>query len=69
MLRAGTHKHGRLVGDNRSVLFKMDWCNEFEKKIRKTSNMNMKWKQKANVDQKKDLEESTLELRQTLGIA
>jgi hypothetical protein len=31
--------------------------------------MNTKWKQNANDDQKKDLEESTLELRQTLGIA
>ncbi|MGH9858080.1 MAG: sulfotransferase family protein [Acidobacteriota bacterium] len=47
----------------------VDWYGKFEKKIPKTSNMNTKWRQNADENQKKDLEESTLELRQTLGIA
>jgi hypothetical protein len=47
----------------------LDWYGKFEESIPKTSNMNTKWKQNASDDQKKDLEESTLELRQTLGIA
>ena len=47
----------------------MDWYGEFEKNIPKTSNMNAKWRQNADENQKKDLEESTLELRQALGIA
>jgi hypothetical protein len=47
----------------------LDWYNEFEKNIPQTSNMNTKWMQKANEDQKRELEESTLELRQSLGIA
>lgn len=47
----------------------LDWYGRFEESIPKTSNMNTKWKQNASDDQKKDLEESTLELRQTLGIA
>jgi hypothetical protein len=46
----------------------LDWYKEFEKNIPKTSNMNTKWKQKADDSQKSDLEESTLELRQSLGI-
>ncbi len=54
----------------RAVEFcKLDWHGRFEESIPKTSNMNTKWKQNASDDQKKDLEESTLELRQTLGIA
>lgn len=47
----------------------LDWYGEFEKNIPKTSDMNTKWRQKTNDDQKRDLEESTLELRQTLGMA
>lgn len=47
----------------------LDWYGRFEEIIPKTSNMNTKWKQNASDDQKKDLEESTLELRQTLGLA
>jgi hypothetical protein len=47
----------------------LDWYGEFEKNIPKTSNMNTKWKQNADDDQKRDLEESTIELRQSLGIA
>jgi omega-hydroxy-beta-dihydromenaquinone-9 sulfotransferase len=54
---------------NRVVEFcELDWYGSFEESIPKTSNMNTKWKQNASDDQKKDLEESTLELRQTLGI-
>jgi hypothetical protein len=47
----------------------LDWYGEFEKNIPKTSNMNTKWRQNSDDGQKKDLEESTLELRQALGIA
>jgi len=47
----------------------LDWYGEFEKSLPKTSNMNVKWRQNASDDQKRDLEESTLELRQSLGIA
>jgi hypothetical protein len=47
----------------------LDWYGEFEKNMPKTSNMNTKWMQKASEEQKRDLEESTLELRQSLGIA
>lgn len=47
----------------------IDWYDEFEKNIPRTSNMNTKWRQNADDNQKRDLEESTLELRQALGIA
>jgi hypothetical protein len=47
----------------------LEWYGEFEKNVPLTSNMNAKWRQKADDDQKRDLEESTLELRQALGIA
>jgi hypothetical protein len=47
----------------------LDWYDGFEKNIPKTSNMNTKWKQKADDGQKRDLEESTHELRHMLGIA
>jgi sulfotransferase family protein len=47
----------------------LEWYSEFEKNIPKTSNMNTKWCKKADDSQKRDLEESTLELRQSLGIA
>jgi hypothetical protein len=47
----------------------LDWYGEFEKNIPKTSNMNTKWRQNSDDGQKNDLEESTLELRQALGIA
>lgn len=41
---------------------------EFEQAIPRTSNMNTKWRQDASNEQRKDLEESTFELRQDLGI-
>ena len=47
----------------------LDWYNEFEEKILPTQNMNEKWKQKASKEQRIDLEESTFDLRQTLGMA
>jgi hypothetical protein len=47
----------------------LDWYSEFEEKIPLTQNMNKKWKQKASKEQHKDLEESTSELRRTLGMA
>jgi omega-hydroxy-beta-dihydromenaquinone-9 sulfotransferase len=47
----------------------LDWYSEFEEKIPPTQNMNEKWKQKASEEQRIDLEESTFDLRQTLGIA
>ena len=47
----------------------LGWYDEFEKNVPETSNMNMKWKQSADESQKRDLEESTRELRQSLGIA
>jgi len=46
----------------------LDWYDEFEKNIPETNNMNIKWKQSADESQKRDLEESTRELRQLLGI-
>jgi omega-hydroxy-beta-dihydromenaquinone-9 sulfotransferase len=47
----------------------LDWYSEFEEKIPPTQNMNEKWKQKASKEQRIDLEESTFDLRQTLGTA
>jgi omega-hydroxy-beta-dihydromenaquinone-9 sulfotransferase len=47
----------------------LDWYSEFEEKIPPTQNMNEKWKQKASKEQRTDLEESTFELRLTLGMA
>ena len=47
----------------------LDWFSEFEEKIPPTQNMNEKWKQKASKEQRIDLEESTFDLRQTLGMA
>jgi hypothetical protein len=47
----------------------LDWYSEFEEKIPPTKNMNEKWKQKASKEQRTDLEESTFDLRQSLGIA
>jgi hypothetical protein len=47
----------------------LNWYSEFEQKIPPTQNMNEKWKQKASKEQRIDLEESTFDLRQTLGIA
>jgi omega-hydroxy-beta-dihydromenaquinone-9 sulfotransferase len=46
----------------------LDWYNKFEEKIPHTRNMNEKWMQKATQDQRRDLEESTRDLRLTLGI-
>jgi omega-hydroxy-beta-dihydromenaquinone-9 sulfotransferase len=47
----------------------LNWYSEFEEKIPLTQNMNNKWKQKASTEQHIDLEESTFDLRQTLGMA
>jgi hypothetical protein len=47
----------------------LNWYSEFEEKIPSTQNMNEKWKQKAIKEQRTDLEESTLDLRRTLGMA
>lgn len=46
----------------------LGWYDGFEKNIPETRNMNAKWRQGTDDDQKRDLEESTLELRQALGI-
>jgi omega-hydroxy-beta-dihydromenaquinone-9 sulfotransferase len=46
----------------------LDWYSKFEEKIPPTQNMNEKWKQKASKEQRTDLEESTYDLRQTLGM-
>ena len=47
----------------------LNWYSEFEEKIPSTQNMNEKWKQKAIKEQRTDLEESTFDLRRTLGMA
>jgi hypothetical protein len=68
-------RYENLVTDPYSELRKivdfceLDWYSEFEEKIPPTQNMNEKWKQKASKDQRIDLEESTFDLRQTLGMA
>ena len=46
----------------------LEWYNKFEEQIPHTQNMNEKWRQKATKDQRRDLEESTYDLRRTLGI-
>jgi omega-hydroxy-beta-dihydromenaquinone-9 sulfotransferase len=46
----------------------LDGYSEFEQKIPPTQNMNEKWRQKASKDQRTDLEESTYDLRHTLGM-
>jgi hypothetical protein len=47
----------------------LDWYSEFEEKIPPTQDMNKKWKQKAGKEQRTDLEESTFDVRRTLGMA
>jgi hypothetical protein len=47
----------------------LDWYGEFEDNIPSTQDMNKKWKQKSSERQLVDLEESTIDLRQTLGMA
>jgi omega-hydroxy-beta-dihydromenaquinone-9 sulfotransferase len=47
----------------------LDWYSKFEEKIPATQNMNEKWTQKANKEQRIDLDESTFDLRRTLGMA
>jgi omega-hydroxy-beta-dihydromenaquinone-9 sulfotransferase len=47
----------------------LDWYSKFEEKIPATQNMNEKWKQKASREQRIDLDESTFDLRGTLGMA
>ena len=47
----------------------LDWYGEFKEKIPPTQNMNEKWKQKASKEQHTELQESTFNLRQTLGMA
>jgi len=46
----------------------LDLYSVFEKEIPHTINMNVKWKQDATDDQRSDLEESTQDTRQILGI-
>ena len=46
----------------------LEWYNKFEEQIPHTQNMNEKWRQKATKDQHRDLEESTYDLRRTLGM-
>ena len=46
----------------------LDWYSEFKEKIPPTQNMNEKWRQKSTKDQLRDLEESTFDLRLTLGM-
>jgi hypothetical protein len=46
----------------------LDWYDEFEKRIPQTTNMNVKWMKDATPEERKDLEESTAEIRRTLGI-
>ncbi|HYY67815.1 MAG TPA: sulfotransferase [Nitrososphaeraceae archaeon] len=47
----------------------LNWYSEFEEKIPHTQNMNKKWKQKTSKEQHIDVEESTFDLRRSLGIA
>lgn len=51
----------------------LDFCelsryNEFEEKIPRIQDMDKKWREKASKDQLIDMEESTFELRRTLGM-
>jgi hypothetical protein len=59
------HKELRKIVD----FCELNWYSEFEEKIPATRNMSEKWKHKANNEQRIDLEESTFDLRQTLGMA
>jgi omega-hydroxy-beta-dihydromenaquinone-9 sulfotransferase len=59
------HKELRKIVD----FCELNWYSEFEQKIPHTQNMSEKWKHKANNEQRIDLEESTFDLRRTLGIA
>jgi sulfotransferase family protein len=59
------HKELRNIVD----FCELDWYSEFKEKIPLTQNMNEKWKQKASKEQRIDLEESTFDLRRTLGMA
>jgi hypothetical protein len=47
----------------------LEWYDRFERSIPKTRNMNVKWRQNASEEQIRDLEESTLGLRQSLSMA
>jgi omega-hydroxy-beta-dihydromenaquinone-9 sulfotransferase len=64
-LVTGPHKELRKIVD----FCELNWYSEFEEKIPATRNMSEKWKHKANNEQRIDLEESTFDLRQTLGMA
>jgi hypothetical protein len=64
-LVTGPHKELRKIVD----FCELNWYTEFEEKIPATRNMSEKWKHKANNEQRIDLEESTFDLRQTLGMA
>jgi omega-hydroxy-beta-dihydromenaquinone-9 sulfotransferase len=46
----------------------LDWYSRFEENIPHTRNMNEKWKQNASNEQRTDIEESTFDLRITLGM-
>jgi hypothetical protein len=46
----------------------LEWYNKFREEIPHTQNMNEKWRQNATKDQHRDLEESTYDLRRTLGM-
>ena len=46
----------------------LDWYSKFEEKVPSTQNMNEKWKHKAGKEQRVELEESTFDLRKTLGM-
>ena len=59
------HKELRKIVD----FCELNWYSEFEQKIPYTQNMSEKWKHKANNEQRIDLEESTFDLRRTLGMA
>ena len=67
-------RYEKLVTEPRNELRKiidfceLNWYSEFEEKIPHTQNMNEKWKQKASKDQRIDMEESTFDLRRTLGM-
>jgi hypothetical protein len=46
----------------------LDWYDKFEESIPHTQNMNEKWRKKATKEQRRDLEESTHDLRLTLDM-
>jgi hypothetical protein len=63
-LVANTHQEVKKIAE----FCELEWYDGFERSIPATTDMNVKWKQRATDEQQADLEESTLEMRRAFGM-